>query len=266
MDFKSLGGAILAGALGLASCASAASIDQQKPAPTTGGTGSASLFEIDRTVDDLSKVYCPQGLEHFLPGSYYYCVGVRDLAKGNYPRSRRMLRIAAGWGNKSAQFLLGIGYFKGDTGRLDRPLGLAWMGLAAERRDPNYSAIFTSAWQQATPQERVRAQALWQSMLPTYEDAHAARRAEMRFEHERDALVARSSAGQQVCIAGLNVSHIGTVVPEYQANNNMSACGGADLPVELVAKKLDVYAEQLFDGWAGHVSVGALKAVEGPAK
>ena len=50
MDFKSLGGAILAGALGLASCAGAASIDQQKSAPTTGGTGSASLFEIDRTV------------------------------------------------------------------------------------------------------------------------------------------------------------------------------------------------------------------------
>jgi len=266
MDLKSLGGAFLAGALGLASCACAASIDQQKsPAPTNNGSP-AGLFEIDRTVDGLSKAYCPQGLEHFLPGSYYYCVGVRDLARGNYSRSRRMLRIAAGWGNKSAQFLLGIGYFKGDTGRLDRPLGLAWMGLAAERKDPNYSAIFTSAWQQATPLERARAQVLWQSMLPKYEDAHAARRAEMRFEHERDALVAQSGAGRQVCIAGLNVSHISTVVPEYLANNNMSACGGADLPVELVAKKLDVYAEQLFDGWAGHVSVGALKAVETPSK
>ena len=45
MDFRSLGGVILAGALGLASCASAASIDQQKSAPTTGGTGSASLLK-----------------------------------------------------------------------------------------------------------------------------------------------------------------------------------------------------------------------------
>lgn len=266
MDFKYFGAAVLAGALGLASAARAASVDQQKSPATTAGTSSASLFEADRTVDDLGKAYCPQGLEHFLPGSYYYCVGVRDLARGNYSRSRRMLRIAAGWGNKSAQFLLGIGYFKGDTGQLDRPLGLAWMGLAAERRDPNYSALFTSAWQQASPQERARAQVLWQAMLPKYEDAHAARRAEMRFEHERDALVARSSAGQQICIAGLNVSRISTVVPEYQRNNNMSACGGADLPVELVAKKLDVYAEQLFDGWAGHVSVGALKAVEAPSK
>jgi hypothetical protein len=244
----------------------AASIGQQKPPVRLADAPSTSLFEADRTVESLGKTYCPQGLEHFLPGSYYYCVGVRDLAKGNYARSRRMLRIAAGWGNKSAQFLLGIGYFKGDTGQRDRPLGLAWMGLAAERRDPNYSAIFTSAWQQATPQERARAQALWQSMLPTYEDAHAARRAEMRFEHARDALVARSSAGQQVCIAGLNVSRISTVVPEYTATNNLSACGGADLPVELVAKKLDVYAEQLFDGWAGHVSVGALKAVGVPSR
>ena len=48
-------------------------------------------------------------------------------------------------------------------------------------------------------------------------------------------------------------------IPEFTANNNMSACAGAELPVEVVAKKLDVYAEQLFDGWSGHVTVGPLK-------
>ena len=221
----------------------------------------APEFKIDRSVEDLATVYCPRGLERFLPGSYYYCVGVRDMAKGNNARSREMLRTAASWGNKSAQFLLGMGYFKGDVEPLDRPLGLAWMGLASERRDPTYAAIFSSAWNRATPQEQARAQELWRSMLPTYGDAHAASRAALRFKHERDALLVRANVGQQTCIFGMNTGNMSAAVPEFTGDNNMSACGGAELPVELVAKKLDVYAEQLFDGWAGHVTVGPLKIV-----
>ncbi len=221
----------------------------------------APEFQIGRSVEDLATAYCPRGLERFLPGSYYYCVGVRDMARGNNARSREMLRIAAGWGNKSAQFLLGVGYFKGDVEPLNRPLGLAWMGLASERRDPTYAAIFSSAWKKATPQEQARAQELWRSMLPTYGDAHAARRADLRFKHERDALLVRENVGQQTCIFGMNTGNMSAAVPEFTQNNNMSACSGAELPVELVAKKLDVYAEQLFDGWAGHVTVGPLKIV-----
>jgi len=214
----------------------------------------APEFKVDRSVEDLATVYCPQGIERFLPGSYYYCVGVRDMAKGNNARSRKMLRIAAGWGNKSAQFLLGMGYFKGDAEPLDRPLGLAWMGLASERRDPSYTAIFSSAWKRATPQEQARAQEFWRSMLPTYGDAHAARRAELRFRHERDALVSDAAYGDRVCIAGLTSNQISSARPQ----KDETLCSSAQ-PVSFVAKELDVYAEQLFDGWSGHVTVGPLK-------
>lgn len=245
--------------LGLVSLANAGVVSQQA-SPESPSITATDIFRPDRNIEDLAKVYCPTGLERFLPGSYYYCVGVRDMAKGNQARSRRMLRIAAGWGNKSAQFLLGMGYYKGDVEPLDRPLGLAWMGLAVERRDPTYSALFNSAWQRATPQERAQAQTLWQTMLPTYGDARAARRAELRFKHERDALLARGTMGQQTCIVGLNVASIGAVFPEYKRNDNTSPCGGAELPVEILAAKLDVYAEQLFDGWAGHVTVGPLRS------
>jgi hypothetical protein len=214
----------------------------------------APQFKVDRSVDDLATAYCPRGLERFLPGSYYYCVGVRDMAKGNNARSREMLRIAAGWGNKSAQFLLGMGYFKGDVEPLDRPLGLAWMGLASERRDPSYTEIFSSAWKRATPQEQARAQEFWRSMLPTYGDAHAAHRAELRFKHERDALVSEAAYGGRVCLAGLTSNQIASARP----GNDDTLCSSAQ-PVSFVAKELDVYAEQLFDGWSGHVTVGPLK-------
>ncbi|WP_140649171.1 hypothetical protein [Rhodanobacter glycinis] len=216
----------------------------------------APEFKIDRSVEDLATVYCPRGLERFLPGSYYYCVGVRDMAKGNNARSREMLRIAASWGNKSAQFLLGMGYFKGDVEPLDRPLGLAWMGLASERRDPTYAAIFSSAWKGATTQEQARAQELWRSMLPTYGDARAARRAELRFKHERDALVSNAAYGARVCISGLSSNQVVSARPR----NDDTLCSYAQ-PVDFVAKKLDVYAEQLFDGWSGHVMVGPMKIV-----
>lgn len=226
---------------------------------TAVAVAAAPEFKVDRSIENLARTYCPRGLERFLPGSYYYCVGVRDMAKGNNARSREMLQIAASWGNKSAQFLLGMGYFKGDVEALDRPLGLAWMGLASERRDPTYVAIFSSAWNKATMQEQARAQELWRSMLPTYGDAHAAHRADLRFKHERDALLVRANVGQQTCIFGMNTGNMAAAIPEFKMNNNMSACSGAELPVELVAQKLDVYAEQLFDGWAGHVTVGPLK-------
>lgn len=216
----------------------------------------------DQSIDAVSRTECPTGIEHFLPGSYYYCVGARDVARGKNDQARAMLEIAAAWGSKPAEFLLGMGYYKGDTQPLDRGRGLAWMGLAAERKDPVYTAIFASAWKHATPQEQTRAQALWRSMLPVYGDERAAKRAEARFAHERDALMSHAVYGATICINGLTS---GTIFPGAKTNNPDSWCQSAQ-SVELVAQTLDVYAGQLFDGWAGHVSVGPLKTVPAASK
>ncbi|MEP7185726.1 MAG: hypothetical protein ABI767_07800 [Rhodanobacter sp.] len=228
---------------------------QNSPA---GSTAMASAmtpeFKADRSVEQLAQLNCPSGIEHFLPGSYYYCVGVRDVARGENNQARSMLQIAAGWGSKPAEFLLGVGYYKGDLQPRDRARGLAWLGLASERDDPTYLAVFASAWKQVTPQERASAQQLWRLMLPTYGDRHAAHRAELRYRHEREALVRNAVYGATVCIAGLNARQVFSAQP----GNDDSLCK-ATQPVDLAAKRLDVYAEQLFDGWAGHVTVGELK-------
>lgn len=211
------------------------------------------------SLEEAANMPCPPGLERFVPGVYYYCVGARDLARHNDGRGREMLELAAAWGSKPAQLTLGVGYFKGDAMPLNRPLGLAWLGLAAERRDPAYVAIFKSAWDKAGPEEQARAQALWQSMRPKYGDEHAAHRAERRYRHERWELVRNEIYGARACIAGINV---GQVV-------RSEGVGGPDCigssSVTLAAKKIDVYADSLFDGWSGHVSVGQLEPVT-PAK
>ena len=229
-------------------------------AATTGAA--APEFKVHRSVEELAQLDCLPGVERFLPGIYYHCVGVRDVARGKNDRARSMLEIAAGWGSKPAQFLLGVGYYKGDLQPRDRARGLAWLKLASERKDPTYLAVFASAWKQATPRERAGAEQLWRSMLPVYGDQRAARRAALRFRHERDALLARRQTnGQRTCLAGLTTGKIEPLPVMKGFEDNTSACGGSDVAAVFVADRLNSYAEQLFDGWKGHVSVGDLQAI-----
>jgi hypothetical protein len=253
-------------------CSTHANVRQQQAVPPTQSSSPVQTIEptsftADRSVEEVARFNCLPGLERFLPGTYYYCVGTRDVALGKNDRARSMLELAAAWGSKQAEFLLGVGYYKGDLQPLDRARGLAWLGLASERKYPAYLAIFTSAWKQATPQEHARAQRLWRSMLPTYGDEHAARRAAARFKHEHDALLdGRETNGQQICIFGLTSGQIAPIPIDSGLSGNSSACDGGDISAVFVAKRLDVYADQLLEGWEGHVTVGNLQAVPASSK
>ncbi|WP_130619666.1 SEL1-like repeat protein [Dyella amyloliquefaciens] len=207
----------------------------------------ATEFRPDRSLEEVGASYCARGLERFLPGSYYYCVGRRELAKGHAAASANALEQAARWASKQAQFLLGVGYYKGDFVPLDRARGLAWLTLAAERGDVVYLAVLNSARGHALPEELRKAEQLLQDMKMTYGDEVAARRAERRYRRERDALTRGEVYGAVICIEGLNVDHIGS-----------GGCQAAQ-PVWMVARKVDNHAAELFQGWQGHVTVGDLQ-------
>src|SRR4051812_44385584 len=81
---------------------------------------------------------CPGGLERFLPGDYYFCPAARNYGRGHPGLARESLKSAARWASKPAQYALGIMYFNGARADLNRPLGLAWLAIAAERHDPAY--------------------------------------------------------------------------------------------------------------------------------
>ncbi|MGN2248854.1 hypothetical protein ACFWZ1_02110 [Frateuria sp. GZRe14] len=230
------------------------------------------------TLAELGKLGCAPGLERFLPGIYYYCVGARELANHRDGRGVDMLKLAAAWGSKPAQFTLGVGYFNGDIVARDRARGLAWLGLAAERRDPSYQAVLRSAWQQATPGEQARANVLWNAMLPTYGDARAARRAERRYRHERDQLLGGVTLGRRVCIAGLTQRDMVSIPPPMRSGTpalpggdglsdfqlSVGCPGGA--PASFVLQRLDGFAGSLFEGLEGHVTVGPLSPVRDQAR
>lgn len=210
-------------------------------------------------LSDLAKENCPQGLERYVPGEYYYCVGVRDLARRKFGRAREMLDDAARWGNKRADFLLGVGYFRGDAGSLDRPLGLAYLRLAAERGTPFYLAYLQAAMKQASPPEKVLAQRVLGRMWATYGDATAARRAERRYTHERADLTSQVGFEQTVCIDGLTGGQVPPLHPLKDRTVTV-LCPDAQ-PVERVLVKLDYYADRLLEGWVGHVTVGPMQQV-----
>lgn len=223
--------------------ASGASLAVMTPGNSDAAKGPAA-FRPDRSLDEVGASYCARGLERFLPGSYYYCVGRRELAKGRSAASANALEQAARWASKQAQFLLGVGYYKGDFVPLDRARGLAWLTLAAERGDVVYQAVLNSAREQALPDELRHAEHLLQDMKMIYGDEVAARRAERRYRRERDALTRGEVYGAVICIEGLNVDHIGS-----------GGCQAAQ-PVWMVARQVDSHAAELFQGWQGHVTVG----------
>lgn len=208
---------------------------------------------------DLGRhLVCPQGLERGLPGIYYYCVGARDLASGRSAHGLSMLEIAAAWGSKPAQYTLGIAYFNGDVVPPNRSLGLAWLGLAAERRDPYYVATLRSALEHATAAERTDAELLWKRMSRKYGDARAAVRAHRRYRYERVQILADEPYGAHWCVAGLN----GRSIDARRSGADASAL--CETGARWVSR-LDRYADSLFQDWQGHVTVGPLQQVAPPA-
>lgn len=152
-----------------------------------------------------SLLPCPGGLERFLPGDYYFCSAARYYWSGYPGLARESLKEAAAWASKPAQYALGIMYFNGDHADRNRPLGLAWLALAAERHDPSYEPAFISAYKEVTPDEMRQADAYWAQLKAKYADDVAAKRAETRFDRAYRDVAWAANFGGSVFIDGLTV-------------------------------------------------------------
>jgi len=120
----------------------------------------------------------------FLPGSYHFTKGNDYLRRGDPDSALHCWEIAAGWAMKDAQYNLGIAYFKGIGVAVDRPRGLAWLALAAERKDAQFTESLAAGWDQASDAEHDQANAIWRELRKRYADAVALPLAEQRFNNE----------------------------------------------------------------------------------
>jgi hypothetical protein len=204
---------------------------------------------------DLASQACAIGEEKFLPADYYYCLGGQAYGQGHYERAQKFFATAAGWASKPAQYVLGVMALHGDHQPADRPLALAWLSLAAERRQADFAAAAQQAYAAATPAERLAADALLAKMRPVYGDAVAAPRAEQRYRDNMARLARQGNGGDVQCIAG-------AAPPGRNVSGNSTV---ACLHLTEMTVALDRTAARVFDGWNGHVAVGALQPGEAPA-
>lgn len=203
---------------------------------------------------DLAAAHCIIGEERFLPGDYYYCLGGLTYGQQNYKQSVRFFTTAASWASKPAQYILGVMALNGDHQPKDRALALAWLALASERPESRFKAPYDEVYKASTQAERRAADELLEKMRPTYADATAAVRAQERYTEGMKWLARMNTGGNQVCIAGM-----GTL------DRPVTSPAGCP-PVQQVVTSVDNKAATVFEGWAGHVSVGDLQQVAAPAK
>jgi len=190
---------------------------------------------------DDGKIYsCIAGMEQILPGEYYACRAKYHFQREHYRSTVDSLEEAAYWANKDAQYTLGLMYFDGDTPDIpaNRPLGIAWLALAAERKNPAYVQMYARARAQSTPAEIKAAGELWQKMRPKYGDKVAGLRALRRFNHEIKPLEDAANSGGILYLNGYSP------YPESAS---------------AIVNDLHAQADKTFDGLVGTVTVGSLQ-------
>lgn len=227
---------------GLVFCAPLLAAPQMPPVASTAPAPAVA------SDSDLAQTRCISGEEKFLPADFYYCLGTQSYGQKQYSAAKRFFTSAASWSSKPAQYVLGVMALNGDHQRPDRALALAWFSLAAERPNSRFAAAYNDLLKQTTPREHENALALLAKMRPVYGDATAATRAQARYESG----MALLKNQETYCMAGIQQLGDDPIDPQ--------SCP----PVQLVVARIDKVAETVFDGWQGHVTVGALQQVRRP--
>jgi len=111
------------------------------------------------------------------PGVKFFTLGAQAFRKGDYRHAIDMYKVAASWAYKPAEYNLAVMYFKGQDVPVDRPLGAAWMILAAERGDSRYVQARDMMVTLLDKSEFMQTDEYWGELKKSYGDAVALRRA-----------------------------------------------------------------------------------------
>ena len=134
--------------------------------------------------DSAKPITFEEEIARYLPGVANFRKGLDLYKKGQASAAIDAWQTSASWAMKDAQYNLGLAYFKGDGIAADRPRGLAWLALAAERRNPRLQASLAAAWDGASDAEHQQANAIWRDLRKEYGDDVALPKAKKRFETE----------------------------------------------------------------------------------
>jgi TPR repeat protein len=212
-----------------ATFATAAQVDNALQPPADAASDVAQLGP---------RIYrCPLHVERILPAYYYSCRALYYFQRHKVGVAMAKLKEAARWADKRAQYSLGLIYFNGDDGiPADHARGLAWLGMAVERKNPEYMRSYAAAMSRSTPDELARAGRLWQQLNLEYSDKVAGARAVNTYNRALKELADMS---------------FGTVGGATRWGYTSEAANS-----EHVMSELDRMAATVFGGMQGTVTVG----------
>ncbi|GAB2542757.1 tetratricopeptide repeat protein [Rhodanobacter koreensis] len=115
------------------------------------------------------------------PGQYFFNIGAYAFMHHDYVHAVRMYELAASWAYKPAEYNLAVMYARGQGTAVDLPRAIAWMRLAAERKNPVYLKAQTLIEANLKPGGAGKAEAIYKELESRYGDESAMRRAKNRW-------------------------------------------------------------------------------------
>jgi hypothetical protein len=121
----------------------------------------------------------------YVPGKYYEYRAQLAVKDKKFAESLEMFQKAAYWGNKIAQYNVGMLYLNGADGvPIDKVRGTAWLGIAAETHQAYVDKALGQAYATLSADERAAAGKLWQQLRADYDDKVTLPRANRKFNDE----------------------------------------------------------------------------------
>jgi TPR repeat protein len=130
----------------------------------------------------------------YLPGKYYEQRAQDAVTHKNFRQALDMYEKAAWWGNKYAQYDIGMLYIHGADGvPVDKVRGTAWLGIAAQKHTPDVDKALGEAYGSLDASQKAEAGALWKKLKVDYDDKVTLDRASKKFNaqyvHDRGSVL-----------------------------------------------------------------------------
>ena len=141
-------------------------------------TGAAADADADFAADPSITI-------KYLPGKYYEQRAQDAVKHKNFRQALEMYEKAGYWGNKIAQYNVGMLYLHGADGvPADKIRGTAWLGIAAQTHTPEFDKAVGEAYAGLDTEQRAAAGELWKRLKADYDDKAALERASKKFNDQ----------------------------------------------------------------------------------
>ena len=184
----------------------------------------------------------------YFPGKYFEQKAQFYLQKNDYATALRLFELSGYWADKVAQYNVGIMHFNGIGVPVDKVLGAAWLGIAAEAHGDLADLALQAAYAEMTPEQRIQADAAFRVLDEKYGDGVTLERALRRYQQD----------------AAISLFGFGVTGPGY-VNTCAGAAGCIDETSVSFVRRMDAQRSALIAQITGHVGVGSVQPLPVPA-